>query len=533
MQHTSVQNSLYDTFCESVSKQEGQTAIYFDTGSITFEELKSDAEKLSRVLFELLNGSENRHGRTKVVINTFKRVETFAIWLSCLRQGYIYAFSDPAAPHSRVDSIIDTMEPDLVISDTRLENVYGLSYTIEELYEHIALGSSRELPPVGTVGALDVVYIMFTSGSTGKPKGVAIHNGGILNLISWSRANVLPMIADRTRNVRPNVFSNINSLHFDNSVFDLFCGLIDGHAIVSIETAQTSNPATWVDRLRGAGAEVLFCVPTLFLTLERLRLLKPKYLPTIKLFQFGGEGFPVPALRAFHELFRYQSRFLNVYGPTETSCICSSVEIDDESLAAAQSERFPSIGKMHAGFKHKILDHRGRLCAAEEAGELWIGGENVGLGYFNDAGLTKAAFCQNPSHDDFRDIWYRTGDLVQQDQDGYLWFAGRENNQIKLRGYRIELEEIDAAIERCEGVKRANAVKVEDAGTECIAAFFVSSIAHESRIMAGFCREVLPGYMVPSHFFQLEAMPENGNGKVDRRALTRMATEKLLEAANA
>ena len=138
---------------------------------------------------------------------------------------------------------------------------------------------------------------------------------------------------------------------------------------------------------------MIFAVPTLFQTLAQVNLLTPELLPDVRVFMFGGEGFSIGTLREFHGRFKGHARLINVYGPTETSCICSSLEIDDEALAAAGSS-FPSLGSMHAGFDHAILDDDVLPVTAGEIGELWIGGSNVGLGYFNNPEQTSERFVR-------------------------------------------------------------------------------------------------------------------------------------------
>src|SRR5215469_13696060 len=141
----------------------------------------------------------------------------------------------------------------------------------------------------------------------------------------------------------PERFTNINPLHFDNSVFDIYCGLLNGAALVPIETGEITNPASWVKAVRAASATVAFAVPTLFLVLDQLGLLTPEALPTVRTFLFGGEGYPIGKLRDFHTRFAGRARLINVYGPTETSCICSSLTVTPDILTAPDSE-FPPLG---------------------------------------------------------------------------------------------------------------------------------------------------------------------------------------------
>jgi len=262
----------------------------------------------------------------------------------------------------------------------------------------------------------------------------------------------------------------------------------------------------------------MFAVPTLYLILDSLGLLTPASLPSVKTFMFGGEGYPVERLRDFQQRFNGHARLINVYGPTETSCICSSIVVDDAALAATERE-FPSIGCMHENFSHAILNEGLRPVAPGEVGELWIGGPCVGLGYFANPAETAARFVQDPRQNSYRSIFYRTGDLVSEDERGYLWFHGRVDNQVKIRGHRIELEEIDLAVQSAPGVRRAVTVALPgNEGNELFVGFAADRQIPAEELHA-LCKKMLPVYMCPSGIFQLDDLPRNANGKVDRLAM--------------
>lgn len=190
--------------------------------------------------------------------------------------------------------------------------------------------------------------------------------------------------------------------------------------------------------------------------LDSLHLLTPDRLPSVKRFMFGGEGFPLARLRRFFDEFVGKARLINCYGPTETSCICSSFDITADIFETA--EGLPPLGPLNPDFSHRILDEELKPVATGQPGELWLGGPCVGLGYLNNPEETERRFCQDPLVKGYRSILYRTGDLVQEDsRTGILRFRGRADNQIKLHGYRIELEEIDHALVSIPGVLRTRA----------------------------------------------------------------------------
>jgi D-alanine--poly(phosphoribitol) ligase subunit 1 len=495
--------NLWQCFEDVAGRQADTPALVFADEVVTFAALRAEVERCAAWLSALGIDRES-----VVAISLGKQPAAFVLWLACLRQGVIYVFVDPNNPEERRERIFGTVKPALLLAACSTPNSFGRSVTL-------AIGDTAPwsqpaaaVAPAATHG-LSPAYIMFTSGSTGEPKGAVIPHQGVMSLMRWGRTVVPQPSQER--------FSNLNPLHFDNSVFDLYCGLLNGAALVPVDTNAAHNPMAWVRRLRDGHATVLFAVPTLFLTLARLRLLSPASLPDARAFLFGGEGFPTDALRAFHTDFRGHARLINVYGPTETSCICSSLPIDDDALAAAGSG-LASLGRMHADFDWAVLDAEGRRVDAGDTGELWIGGSNVGLGYFGNDTETARRFCQDPRQSAFRSTWYRSGDLVKADADGLLWFQGRADNQVKVRGHRIELEEIDLAIESFSGVQRAVAVLVNGADGPAIKAAFVASSELSGDELREHCGRVLPEYMRPSTIVQLDTLPQNANGKTDRRA---------------
>lgn len=502
--------NLWEAFEQSTAVARSRPALVFTEDTVTFDDLKTAAERCAAWL------SVHTTGRGEIVgLQLTKRPETYALWLACIRQGLPYVFIDPRNPIERTRAIVKRLAPRLLISEAvEHDEPLGASATVKlpavQDWRAWLAGLADTPPPPATTHGLDPAYVMFTSGSTGEPKGAVIPHQGVLSLMRWV-AREISAPGERR-------FSNINPLHFDNAVFDLYGGLLNGSTLVPVETSQLVNPSQWTRALREGGAELIFAVPTLFQALERLNLLNPERLPQARIFMFGGEGYPLADLSLFYGRFVDQARLINVYGPTETSCICSSHDIDQASLADAQA-KFPPLGRMHSDFDYAILDGEGKELPRGAPGELWIGGPNVGLGYYNNPEETFRRFRQDPRQTSFRSIWYRSGDLVREDEMGLLWFCGRADNQVKIRGHRIELEELDLAVEACSGVTRAIAVAipVED-GLELRVAYAAEVAADEAELRAQ-CRKRLPAYMQPARIVWMRSLPVNANGKVDRKAV--------------
>jgi D-alanine--poly(phosphoribitol) ligase subunit 1 len=507
---------LWNAFATNAASDPSAPALVFGDAVCSFGELRLLADRCAAAL------AAHGVGRGDVVaLQLPKRRIVYALLLACLRLGAPYVFLDPNNPPERTARTVARLRPKMLFSEIHTINPFGEALTLAGAGPEGWLDGAERIaddatPSIAT--AADPAYIMFTSGSTGEPKGAVIPHQGVLSLMEWARK----MLGDPAR----ARFTAINPLHFDNSVFDIYCGLVNGAALVPVETSEITNPATWVKTIRAGKATVMFAVPTLFLVLDQLGLLTPKALPDVRTFQFGGEGYPIGKLREFHDRFAGSAQLINVYGPTETSCICSSIEITPEVLAAPDSE-FPPLGGMHPDFSYAVLDDRQTAVPRGQAGELWIGGPCVGLGYYASPEETAARFRQDPRQNKYRAIYYRSGDRVREDEQGLLWFQGRVDNQVKIRGHRIELEEIDLAVQSVPHVQRAVAVVLAgtDGGEIAVAYMAGRAVAAEEVLVV--CKQRLPAYMRPAQVVQFDELPRNANGKVDRKA-----AKALLEQAD-
>lgn len=491
-------------------------ALRFPDGSVLTH---GALDKLANQIAHLLIGTGLRRGDVAAIFHD-KSAPAFALMLACLKTGVIYTNLDPASPWDRLRKIIDTCEPAIIVNafadfphsaslDTQRTRVLELnrSDTIADLEKQ---ASSCPLC-VETVTGSDPAYLMFTSGSTGMPKGAVMSHANVLNFINWAQ--------DRMAITPKDVFSNANPIYFDNSVFDFYVSLFSGASLVPITSEQVRDPRQLVDIVTRLECTIWFSVPSLLVYLLTTRALNATDFSAIRKIVFGGEGFPKAKLKRLYDLFGARAELENVYGPTECTCICSAHTIGPADFADMQS--LATLGFLARNFDYEILT----TVESDDAGELFLRGPNVGMGYYNDAPRTAKSFVQNPRHRRYADIGYRTGDLVRRDDSGRLHFVGRADFQIKHMGYRIELEEIESALATVSEVKECAVIyrKLGEGLGEIVGFAALSSVRTPEELVQEVAR-IVPPYMVPKRVRLLDDLPKNANGKIDRLVLQMMAS---------
>ena len=504
----------------AVSYSERPALRYPDGQIVTYWEFNVLANRIAQFLHQ-----QGLKRRDVVGLFNDKSPVALAAMVACLKLGIIYTNLDPDSPSERIHRILGICQPRLIFNsfpnlsfgeqlekewDQVVVSCYGDDFTVR-------LTQFPEVVPnsVAQVTGADPAYLMFTSGSTGFPKGVVISHGNVLNFIAWSQERF---------EIRPDdVLSNVNPIYFDNSVFDFYSALFSGATLVPVTPQEAKEPRQVVKIVNQQQCTIWFSVPSLLVYLLTTRSLSSEDFPAVRKIIFGGEGFPKPKLKQLYDLFGHRADLENVYGPTECTCICSAYTISNNDFVEMQ--RLAPLGTLAPNFDFEILplDDGDR-----HYGELFLLGSNVGLGYYNNPERMAQSFIQNPRHNLYREIGYKTGDLVHRDETGLIHFKGRADFQVKHMGYRIELEEIEAALNSLPAVNESAVIyhKLGE-GLGQIIAYASLAVPESPEFLLQVIATILPSYMMPKRLLILDSLPKNQNGKVDRAALQTSQSSKL------
>lgn len=479
-----------------------KTAAIDEHGSITFAELLERTRRVGTALAK--RGAADK----PIVVVLDKGIDALAACLGALAAGTCYVPVDPIAAPTRLEAVCRILEAPAVIVDETTRKLAESAATAGDILDVRELAAERADETVladrrACTLDTDPAYVLFTSGSTGSPKGVAVTHRAI---VEFTASFTALFGIDET-----DVIGNQAPFDFDVSVKDIYGALATGATLVILPRRLFSEPAALVAALREQGVTTLTWAVAALCLVTSLHALDGVELPCVRRVLFSGETMPVRHLAAWMERLP-QARFVNLYGPTEVTCNCLYHEID---RARDYAGGIP-LGQPFPNHEVLLLNEAGAPVAqAGDVGELYVRTPQLALGYLGDAARTATAFVQNPLQNRYPETVYRTGDLARLTEDGELIFAGRRDNQIKHLGHRVELEEIDGALERIAGVSRCRCAY--DERRHRIYAFFEG--AAEAGEIAAAAQRTLPAHLVPSACVHVETMPLSKNGKVDRRAL--------------
>ena len=484
--------------------------------TLTFREARAEAHRIAGGI--LAQGLEKQ----PVAIYMEKSISCITAMLGVMVSGNYYTVLDTHMPQARIQKILDTLNPALILTSEDLsEQAQILACRSKEgadgtnpegaadcgllLFEDCM---QRDPDPDVICAARsriiesDVLYVLFTSGSTGTPKGVVTSHRAV---VRYMEAAVKPFHLSEN-----DISGNQTPLYFVFSLLDVYGTIYNKSTVWLIPQMYFAFPALLLRFIEEKKINLLLWVPSALTMIANLKAFDLADISCITRVIFGGEVMPIKQLNQWREALP-DACFINAYGPTEATDTITTYELDREF---ALNERLP-IGTAIENCEVLVLDEEDHLVTGSGMGELCVRSDSLAYGYYGAPEKTAEVFVQNPLNPNYPEIIYRTGDLVEYNDRGELEYAGRKDFQIKHMGHRIELGEIEANVSAIDGVEE-NACFYNKKRQKIV--LFYSGKPEAAGIKEAL-KQCLPDYMVPGKVVRINPMPHNLNGKVDRAAL--------------
>ena len=466
---------------------------------ITFRELSAQAKALATQMIE------RKLFKKPVVIYLEKGVDVLVSFMGAAYSCNFYSPIDVDMPASRVNKILEVLQPALVVTTAELRPVFeGFDYEGDYLLLENAIGGAADEVAINAVRSkgidTDLLYVLFTSGSTGVPKGVTINHRSVIDYIDW--------VTETFDITEEDSFGNQAPFYFDNSILDIYSTIKSGATTYIIPKNLFAQPVPLLEYLKEKKINTIFWVPSALIVVAKLKAFRNVDLSdTLHRVLFCGEVMPNKQLNTWRK-FLPDVLYANLYGPTEITDACTYYIVDREFT---DDEPLP-IGIPMANTDIIVLNDRNEPVTGDEIGELCVRGTSLSVGYYNNPEKTKEAFVQNPLNPYVPETIYRTGDLVKYNEYGEIIYLSRKDFQIKHMGHRIELGEIETAVSSLEQI--ALCCCLYDEKRQKIVLFIEEEL--DKAYINEQISSLVPEYMLPNKVVTLPDMPINANGKIDR-----------------
>jgi amino acid adenylation domain-containing protein len=499
---------IHQLFEQQVQRTPNATAIVLGDHCLTYQELNQRANMLARQLRNLGVGP-----RSLVGLLVDRSLEMVIGIIGVLKAGGAYVPLDPTYPQERLADVIADAQLSVLVAQRFLQDSlpkHDAKFVFVNVADPLLLGREEPAP---NLRSSDPAYVIFTSGSTGRPKGVVVSHHNVVRLFRSTQ----PWFGFDSN----DVWTLFHSFAFDFSVWELWGALINGGRLVLVPHDICHSPRAFYDLLQAEQVTVLNQTPSAFRHLIQYEESAGSAADlALRLVIFGGESLTLAMLKPWFDRHGDQRpRLVNMYGITETTVHVTYRPITRADLDMAQGS---VIGRPIPDLQVHLLDSQQRPVPQGDAGEIYVGGEGVALGYLGQPELTSERFLPDPFRDDPTARLYRSGDLARLMSDGDLIYVGRIDHQVKIRGFRIELLEIESVLARHESVRETVVLARQDTPDEKRLVAYVAPTqtpaptVHELR---SFLTDKLPDYMVPSAFVFMDRLPVTANGKLDRDQL--------------
>ncbi len=505
---------VHQLFEQQARQRPHACAVRGDTGPLlSYEQLNRQANRLAHRLIELGVKPDDR-----VAVSLRRGPEMVVALLGILKAGAAYVPIDPDLPNARQAFMLDDSSPRAVLTSQALQGLLPASSApLLALDDHAQLAAQPEHNPDPQVLGLrptHLAYVLYTSGSTGTPKGVMNEHLGVVNRLLWARDEYGVDATDRVLQKTP--------FGFDVSVWEFFLPLLAGAELVMARPGGHQEPDYLARLMRQASVTMLHFVPSMLdLFLEHH---DRQAFPDLRRVLCSGEALPRSLQRRFERQLP-EIELHNLYGPTE-----AAIDVTAWQCRASDPGESVPIGRPIANIQMYVLDGRGAPQPLGVAGEIHIGGIGVARGYLNQPQLSAERFIADPFSTEPNARLYKTGDLGRWLANGALEYLGRNDFQVKIRGLRIEIGEVEAALALCPGVREVVVIAREDHPGQSESKRLVAYVCGEpipAEQLRSTLLKHLPEYMVPSAFVHLDALSLTANGKLDRRALPAPGLEAL------
>lgn len=489
-----------------------KTAISDDKHSATFSQWLRMAERIGSVISEMTDGEL----RKPVLVFVDRRIEGLIGFMGVVESGNFYVPIDCRMPAQRVRLIMEVLTPVAAITVTAKDEqtletagFTGVRIRYDEAIDKEAAPDTLSFIREQMIDT-DPVYAIFTSGSTGIPKGVLISQRGMVDLADW--------LVETFGFTAEDALGNQTPFYFDGSVKDICICLKSGATLNIIGKKYFTFPKTLIPFLNERRITAILWATSAIILIGNSDILSVNLPQYLRLITFAGEAMPAKQLKVWMNRLPH-ARYVNLYGPTEITVDCTYYEVN----RIFDDDEFIPIGRACRNKQVLVLNEDNRLVKTGECGELCVRGTGVALGYYNNKGKTNEVFVQNPLHNLYEDKIYRTGDIVRYNGRGELEFVSRKDFQIKHKGNRIEMGEIEVAVNSISSV--TNAACVFDKENDKIVLFYTTADGQDVDIINN-VKDKIPVYMFPEVTIQLSNMPYNMNGKIDRITLKHVYDSK-------
>lgn len=520
-------------FLESMMRFGSRPALHVDGISHSYDALGSCAVRIAATIKK-----HSLAGPPLVALLAHRSLTAYSGVLGILGAGKGYVPLNPKLPVDRVLRILTLAGPQVIVVGKEARKVLelllpklpagtimicpdmeDLDALVASFPHHLfvprnALASGDILDSGSQTDSNPIAYLLFTSGSTGDPKGVPVRQNNLLAYVGY--------IANRYEVNERDRFSQMFDMSFDLSVHDMFICWEGGACLYAMPDHTVMAPGKFI---RDHAITMWFSVPSVISVMEKLSMLKPGSFPTLRASLFCGEPLLSRHAQAWQDAAP-NSFVENLYGPTETTIAITHYRWDPVVSLNAGKAGITPIGRAFTGQHTCVVDAAFRPVILGDSGELCLAGSQVTQGYLNNPEQTRKQFVTLPGKGD--ELWYRTGDLVVEDEDGCLQYLGRIDHQVKIRGHRVELPEVEFTLRKASGSQQVASLAwpVREGIAEGLVGFIAGSSDRDAGRILQHCRHVLPEYMIPSRIYFLEHLPLNVHGKTDRLKLREFLEEE-------